>query len=391
MPYYCRVGEIPPKRHTRFERPDGGLYAEELMGSDGFSGASALLYHRRSPSVIVDASAVDDVDAGFAPNVPLLPHHLRTTVLPGGADLVSGRHPLLANDDVRLSVAAATEPSPLYRDAVGDQLVYLRTGAARLETSFGVLDCVAGDHVLIPASTTHRWLPSGGDAVHALVVEGRHHIGPPARYRSATGQLLEQSPYCERDLQAPTAPLVVDDDGPVDVLVRHRGGLTRHRHAHHPFDVVGWDGCLPPYRFNVADFEPLTGRIHQPPPIHQTFAGPGFVVCAFVPRKLDYHPLSIPAPYHHANVDSDEVLYYCDGDFTSRRGSGIGAGSISLHPAGFVHGPQPGSVEASLGREATTELAIMVDTFAPLQLSAAARSCEDPAYAWSWAAAPPSS
>jgi homogentisate 1,2-dioxygenase len=289
---------------------------------------------------------------------------------------------LLGNADVRLSVAAATDASPLYRDAVGDQLVFLRTGAARLETSFGALDCVAGDHVVIPTSTTHRWLPTGPDVVHALVVEARSHIGPPPRYRSATGQLLEQSPYCERDLHGPSEPLVVDDAGPTDVLVRHRGGLTRHRLAHHPFDVVGWDGYLHPYRFAVADFEPITGRIHQPPPVHQTFAGSGFVVCAFVPRKLDYHPRSIPAPYHHANVDSDEVLYYCDGDFTSRKGSGIGPGSISLHPAGFVHGPQPGSVGASIGAEATTELAIMI---APLELSDHARRCDDPSYAWSWA------
>ncbi|MCU1351005.1 MAG: homogentisate 1,2-dioxygenase [Acidimicrobiales bacterium] len=386
MAYYRRVGDVPPKRHTRFDRPEGGLYAEELMGSDGFSGASALLYHRRSPSALVAADAVVTEDPGFATNDPLLPYHLRTTELEPGGDLVTGRRPLLGNPDVRLSVAAATAPSPLFRDAVGDELVYLRSGSARLETTFGALDCGPGDHVLIPTSTTHRWVPTSDGPVHALVIESRSHIGPPARYRAPTGQLLEHSPYCERDLHAPTEPLLVDDDGPVDVLVRHQAGLTRHRLAHHPFDVVGWDGYLHPYRFDVADFEPITGRIHQPPPVHQTFAGQGFVVCAFVPRKLDYHPRSIPAPYHHANVDSDEVLYYCDGDFTSRQGSGIAAGSISLHPAGFIHGPQPGSVEASIGVEATTELAIMVDTFRPLELSADARGCDDPSYPWSWSA-----
>ena len=211
-------------------------------------------------------------------------------------------------------------------------------------------------------------------------------MGPPARYLSATGQFLEHSPYCERDLHGPEAPLVAGDGGePVEVLVRQRGGLTLYRYAHHPFDVVGWDGCLYPYRLSIYDFEPVTGRVHQPPPVHQTFAGPHFVVCSFVPRKLDYHPLAVPVPYNHANVDSDEVLYYCEGDFTSRKGAGIAAGSITLHPAGFVHGPQPGSVEAALGAEATDELAVMVDTFRPLGLGDAALACDDADYPWSWA------
>jgi homogentisate 1,2-dioxygenase len=242
--------------------------------------------------------------------------------------------------------------------------------------------------VVVPTGTTHRWIPDlDGDPVATLVVEARGHIGAPARYLSAAGQFLEHSPYCERDLHGPDEPLVVDDepgDG-VEVLVRQRTGLTRYRYAHHPFDVVGWDGCLYPYRLSIHDFEPITGRVHQPPPVHQTFAGPRFVVCSFVPRKLDYHPDAVPTPYNHANVDSDEVLYYCAGDFTSRKGAGIGPGSISLHPGGFTHGPQPGSVEASLGAERTDELAVMVDTFAPLRLAAAARACDDPDYAWTWA------
>ena len=240
--------------------------------------------------------------------------------------------------------------------------------------------------MVIPTGTTHRWLPAGDDAVNALVIEARGHVGAPERYLSPTGQFLEHSPYCERDLHAPDTPLVVEEaDGPVEVLVRQRAGLTRYAYAHHPFDVVGWDGCLYPYRLSIHDFEPVTGRVHQPPPVHQTFAGPRFVVCSFVPRKLDYHPLAVPAPYNHANVDSDEVLYYCDGDFTSRQGSGIGAGSISLHPAGFIHGPQPGSVEASLGQERTDETAVMIDTFRPLLLGEGARACDDESYPWSWA------
>jgi homogentisate 1,2-dioxygenase len=415
MPYYRRVGEVPPKRHTQFRAPDGSLYAEELMGSEGFTSASSLLYHRRPPTALLAAETVADGPGGaggadgpgngstpgLRPNEPLLPRHLRTTDLPAGGDLVGGRRLLLANDDVRLLVAAPTEPSGLYRNATGDEIVYLRTGAARLESSFGTLECRAGDYVVVPTGTTHRWVPESGPAgttsgepVAALVIEAQGHVGPPERYLSRTGQLLEHSPFCERDLYAPDEPLIVDGEGGgegggegVDVLVRQRSGLTRYRYAHHPFDVVGWDGCLYPYRLSIHDFEPVTGRVHQPPPVHQTFAGPRFVVCSFVPRKLDYHPLSVPAPYNHANVDSDEVLYYCEGDFTSRKGAGIGVGSISLHPGGFTHGPQPGSVEASLGAESTDELAVMLDTFAPLSLGADARACEDTEYPWSWARA----
>ncbi|HEX6421429.1 MAG TPA: homogentisate 1,2-dioxygenase [Acidimicrobiales bacterium] len=387
MPYYRRVGEVPPKRHTQFRSPSGDLYAEELMGAEGFSSDSSLLYHRRPPTALVGAEAVPPPADDLRPNEPLLPRHLRTGELDGGGDLVLGRRLLLANDDVRLLVAAPTEPSGLYRNAAGDEVVYVRTGALRLESSFGALECRSGDYVVVPTGTTHRWLPVDGDPVNALVIEAHGHVGPPARYLSPTGQFLEHSPYCERDLHAPDAPLLVEDDpgDGVEVLVRQRNGLTRYRYAHHPFDVVGWDGCLYPYRFSIHDFEPITGRVHQPPPVHQTFAGPRFVVCSFVPRKLDYHPQAVPAPYNHANVDSDEVLFYCEGSYTSRKGAGIAPGSLTLHPGGFTHGPQPGSVEASLGAERTDELAVMVDTFAPLALAPAAHACEDAGYPWTWA------
>jgi homogentisate 1,2-dioxygenase len=385
MTYYRRVGDVPAKRHTQFRTPDGGLYAEELMGEDGFSAISALLYHRHAPTALLAVEDVGDDVLDAKPNRPLLPRHLRTGELPRGDDLVTGRSILLANDDLRIAVASPTEASDLYRNATGDELVYLRNGALRLESSFGALDCRQGDYVVVPTGTTHRWLPVGDDPLDVLVVEARGHIGPPSRYLSARGQFLEHSPYCERDLHGPTEPLLVDDEADgTAVLVRHRGGLTGYRYAHHPFDVVGWDGCLYPYRFSVYDFEPITGRVHQPPPVHQTFAGPNFVVCSFVPRKLDYHPLAVPVPYNHANTDCDEVLYYCEGNFTSRKGAGIGAGSISLHPAGFTHGPQPGSVEAGLGEERTDELAVMIDTFRPLLLGPAAGACEDPGYAFSW-------
>jgi homogentisate 1,2-dioxygenase len=294
-------------------------------------------------------------------------------------------------------MVAATTPSGLYRNAVGDELVYVESGRARLESVFGVLDVAEGDHVVVPTSTTHRWVPdTDAGPLRLLVVAASGHVAPPKRYLSSRGQFLEHAPYCERDLRGPAELLQVEGED-VEVLVRHRGrgpggvDLTRYTYAHHPFDVVGWDGCLYPYAFHVSDFQPITGRVHQPPPVHQTFEGPGFVVCAFVPRLFDYHPLAIPAPYAHANVDSDEVLFYCGGDFMSRKGAGIEQGSITLHPAGFVHGPQPGSVEASIGAERTEELAIMVDTFRPLQLSSAAVSpqVEDRRYPWTWSGRAP--
>lgn len=386
MPYYRAVGEIPRKRHTRFRRPDGGLYAEELMGVEGFSADSALLYHAGRPTAIVAATPYDEAAQPLTANHPLLPRHLRTHKLDtGGADPVTGRQVLLGNDDVRLSYVVADRPSPLYRNAIGDECVYVEAGQARVETVFGALDVASGDYLILPASTTHRWLPAGPDPLRALVVEARGHVGPPKRYLSAKGQFLEHAPYCERDLRGPTSPHVADGQD-VEVLVRHRAGMTRMVYATHPFDVVGWDGCLYPYAFNIADFEPITGRVHQPPPVHQTFEGPNFVICSFCPRKVDYHPEAIPVPYNHANVDSDEVIFYVGGDYEARRGSGIGLGSVSLHPSGFTHGPQPGAVERSLGVECFDELAVMVDTFRPLALGPAGLRCEDAAYAWTWAA-----
>ncbi|MGH3665863.1 MAG: homogentisate 1,2-dioxygenase [Egibacteraceae bacterium] len=400
MPYYRKVGEVPHKRHTQFRQSDGGLFAEELMGVEGFSSDASLLYHRHLPTAITDADAVDREPDSLTPNHPLKPRHLKTHQLKVGGDLVGARQLLMANDDVRLSYVAADATSPLYRNAIGDEVVYLESGAATFESVYGALAVGQGDYVVIPTSTTHRWVVSegeggrpaaaggrgsGGDGpLRAMVIEARGHVGPPRRYLTPRGQFNEFSPYCERDLRGPAEPLQHDDEQ-VEVLVRHRQGLTRYTYAHHPFDVVGWDGCLYPYAFNIADFEPITGRIHQPPPVHQTFEGPNFVVCSFVPRKFDYHPEGIPAPYNHANVDSDEMLFYVGGDFMSRKGAGIELGSISLHPSGFTHGPQPGSVEASIGKDATDELAVMVDTFRPLHFGAAAQACEDREYAWTWA------
>ncbi|HVD29880.1 MAG TPA: cupin domain-containing protein [Mycobacteriales bacterium] len=384
MPYYRQVGELPPKRHTQFRRPDGGLYAEELMGADGFSAESALLYHEHLPTAIVDSRVWEEPAEALTANHPLLPRHLRTSKLDtGSADPVTGRQLLLANDDVRISYAVADRPSPLYRNAVGDECVYVESGSATVETVFGALTARQGDYVLLPTSTTHRWVPTGDGPLRTLAVQAGGHIGAPRRYLSPRGQFLESAPYCERDLRGPTEPLQASGSD-VEVLVRHRAGTSVLTYADHPFDVVGWDGCLYPYTFNVADFEPITGRVHQPPPVHQTFEGPRFVICSFVPRKVDYHPLAVPIPYNHANVDSDEVLFYAGGDYEARRGSGIEQGSISLHPSGFTHGPQPGAVERALGAERFEELAVMVDTFRPLSLAPAGLACEDPGYAWTW-------
>jgi homogentisate 1,2-dioxygenase len=395
MAFYRHVGEVPPKRHTQHRRPDGGLYYEELMGEEGFSSDSALLYHQTIPSAIVGSRAWELPDQSTKPNHPLLPRHLRLhDLFPGeegkSLDIVTGRRLVLGNGDVRISYVVAGEESPLYRNGVGDECVYIEAGTARVETVFGALDAATGDYVILPRATTHRWIPTGNEPIRAYCIEANSHITPPKRYLSKFGQFLEHSPYCERDLRAPSEPLLADGED-VDLYLKHRGpgasGIvgTILTYPKHPFDVVGWDGCLYPYVFNVSDFEPITGRVHQPPPVHQVFEGGNFVICNFVPRKVDYHPLSIPVPYYHSNVDSDEVMFYCGGDYEARKGSGIGQGSISLHPGGYAHGPQPGAYEKSIGVEYFDELAVMVDTFRPLELGEGGVASEDPAYAWTWA------
>jgi homogentisate 1,2-dioxygenase len=399
MPYYRSVGEVPRKRHTQFRQPDGSLYAEELMGQEGFSSDSSLLYHRHMPTAIVDAREYDPPTWSRLPNRPLKPRHLQTHKLDaGGVDAVLGRQHLLANDDVRISYVAADKVSPLYRNAVGDECLYVESGAARVESPFGALGLAAGDYVIIPTSVIHRIVPVGPEPVRLLAIEATGHIGPPKRYLSVRGQFLEHSPYCERDVRGPSEPLLVDETD-VEVYVQHRSRAARpgsgstawtlHTYANHPFDVVGWDGHLYPWAFSIHDFEPITGRVHQPPPVHQTFAGPNFVICSFVPRKVDYHPAAIPVPYNHHNVDSDEMLFYTGGNYEARRGSGIEQGSISLHPSGFTHGPQPGAAERAIGVDFFDELAVMVDTFRPLDLCEPALACEDTAYAWTWSGRSP--
>ncbi|MGH3447555.1 MAG: homogentisate 1,2-dioxygenase, partial [Nocardioidaceae bacterium] len=308
-----------------------------------------------------------------------------------------GRRLVLGNGDVRISYVVAGAPSPLYRNGIGDECLYVERGRARVETIFGSFEVGEGDYVIMPRATTHRWVPVEDEEVlRVYCIEANSHIAPPNRYLSRFGQLLEHSPYCERDLRVPGGPLLAEDIGEdpqarTDVYIKHRGngpsGVvgTTYTYPFHPFDIVGWDGCLYPYVFNVSDFEPITGRVHQPPPVHQVFEGTNFVVCNFVPRKVDYHPLSIPVPYYHSNVDSDEIMFYVDGDYEARKGSGIGKGSISVHPGGHAHGPQTGAYEKSIGVHYFDELAVMVDTFRPLELGEAGTASDDGAYAWSWA------
>lgn len=406
MAHYQVQGYVPPKRHTQHRAEDGTLHFEELMGEEGFSSDSSLLYHRVIPSTITAARVWELTDQSLTSNHPLVPIHMKLHDLFDDAaaaqsDVVTGRRVVLGNGDVRISYVVATRPSPWYRNAIGDECLFVEQGEARVETVFGSFDVAGGDYLVVPRATNHRWLPlaaadaADGKPLAVYAVEANGHISPPQRYLSRYGQLLEDAPYCERDLRLPQGRLLAEDIGAsaneeTDVYIKHRGngpgGVvgTIHTQPHHPLDVVGWDGCLYPYVFNVSDYEPITGRVHQPPPVHQVFEGANFVICNFVPRKVDYHPLAIPVPYYHSNVDSDEVMFYVAGDYEARKGSGIGAGSISLHPGGHAHGPQPGAYEGSIGAQYFDELAVMVDTFRPLDIGEAGRATDDGVYAQSW-------
>jgi homogentisate 1,2-dioxygenase len=390
MPFYHRLGEIPHKRHTQFRRPDGALYPEQVLGTRGFEGVQSIVYHRRAPTAILRAEDRGPIEIALEPPGALRHRHFRTRRLAPGGDFVTGRQPLLHNNDVTLSIVLPDTPMEQqvsgqaqpywYRNGQGDELIFVDQGEGRIESLFGTLPFRRGDYLVIPIGTTYR-LATRGPA-KLLVFEARGSIETPRRYRNEHGQLLEHSPYCERDIRVPQELASHDETGEFMVLVRARDRLTLHTLDHHPLDAIGWDGYLYPWALNIEDFEPITGRIHQPPPVHQTFKGPNFVICSFVPRKFDYHPLAIPAPYNHSNVDSDEVLYYVEGNFMSRKG--IEEGSISLHPNGLPHGPHPGAAEASIGKQGTEELAVMIDTFHPLRVAQAALAIEDAQYAYSW-------
>ena len=382
--FYARLGQVPHKRHTQFRQPNGSLYHEELMGIHGFTGNKSLLYHLRPPTEVIRVEAGKPADPAYAPQGPLRHRLLRTSGLQEGGDAVDGRLPLMGNQDVRVSVARPSRSMDYwYRYAHGDEVLFIHEGTGILQSQFGTLTYGPGDYLVIPTGALWRLLPDQKTPHRILVVETvGGHIEPPGRYINNHGQLLESAPYSERDIRPPSALTPHDEKGEFEVRIKARGQISRCFYRHHPLDVVGWDGYLWPFAFNINDFEPITGRVHQPPPVHQTFDGPGFILCSFVPRLFDYHPQSIPAPYNHSNVDSDEVIYYVDGEFMSRKG--VEAASITLHPNGIPHGPHPGTYEGSIGKKETRELAVMVDTFRPLMLTKEALALEDESYAYSW-------
>ena len=383
--FYVSRGSVPHKRHTQHRGPDGSLYAEELFGVEGFVGRSSLLYHAVPPTRTHRIEAVGPVALEEADDGVHRHRLINTAALPPTGDAITGRVPLFFNADVVMGVvrpAAAMPETTMYRNGEADEMLFVHEGEGQFESVFGSLRYRPGDYLVIPIGTTWRLVPDAGSGQRMLWLECPSEVEPPKRYRNEYGQLLEHAPYSQRDIRVPDQVPARTDAGDYQLLVKARGRLTAYYYATHPFDVVGWDGYLWPYIFNIGDFEPITGRVHQPPPVHQTFQAHNVVVCSFVPRKFDYHPLAIPAPYNHSNINSDEVIYYVAGNFMSRRGVDIS--SFTLHPAGIPHGPHPGTVEASIGREATEELAVMVDTFRPLRLTRQAADLDDDRYPYSW-------
>ena len=382
MPTYHSLGQIPHKRHTQFRRPDGKLYTEQLMGSRGFSGRSSLIYHHNMPTQVRELRKVQDCSTPLAKEQGLRHYHFKTKELKQSGDAVSGRVTLLKNADVSMAIAVPDQKMTYYyRNGQGDDLYFIHEGTGRIQTIFGELKYRPGDYVVIPRGTTYRFEAADGPQRY-LVIEAASSIETPKRYRNEYGQLLEHAPMSERDIRRPEALETFTERGKFEVRIKARDQISAYEFDFHPLDVVGWDGFLYPYIFNIEDFEPITGRIHMPPPTHQCFEGRNFVVCSFVPRMYDYHPLSIPVPYNHSNIDSDEVLYYVNGNFMSRRG--IEVGSFTLHPSGIPHGPHPGATEASLGAKETKELAVMLDTFHPLHVTTDAEAYDDKSYPYSW-------
>jgi homogentisate 1,2-dioxygenase len=381
MPSYVRAGSLPHKRHIQFRRPDGGLYAEELFSTKGFESVYSLLYHLRPPTATLDVQHWNRPSVTLQPNDPLRNRHFKTAQTQIGGDAIESRTPLLGNDDILISVAQADKPMDyFYRNTGGDELLFIHHGSGVIETQFGELAYRDQDYIIIPTGTTYRLSPSSSTRI--LVHESSGSVKIPRKYRNEYGQLEEHAPYYERDFRVPVLKQPVNEQGEYEVRVTNRGRHAIYRVQNHPCDVVGWDGYCYPYAFNLEEFMPITGKLHQPPPAHATFEAPGAAFCAFVPRLFDYHPLAIPVPYNHSSVDCDEVLYYVSGNFMSRRG--VEEGSITLHAAGAPHGPQPGAVEASLGKTSTDEIAVMVDTFKPLHIAQAAVDVEDPMYYRSW-------
>ena len=388
MPPYLRVGSLPRKRHIAHRHEPGfrdeGIAYEEVVTSGGFGRAYSILYHLRPPTRVRKVEAAGTAVVERVAEPALRHHHLRTGSIRPAGDPVSGRVPLLVNDDVMMARCRPVEPqAELYRNALADELVFSHRGRGTLQTMFGPLPFRPFDYVVIPRCTTYRLeFEPGTEEPDLLVIESAGLLGIPARYLNPDGQIRLGAPFSERDLHGPREPVAVDREQDTTILVKDGPRLTRYTMAHHPFDVVGWDGMVYPYTFNADDFEPITGTVHQPPPVHQTFEAPGFVVCTFAPRMLDTHPEAIKVPYAHSNVQADEVLYYVRGRFGSRRG--VEEASITLHPHGIPHGPHPGTIVASRSATRTDELAVMIDTARPLHLTRQALEYDDPSYPYSW-------
>ena len=382
MPVYRQLGEIPSKRHKIFRMPSGQLYAEELVGNMGFVGPSSLLYHVQRPTAVRAVNTLKRIEWRPADPEPLKHRHFRTRQIDKTGDAITERVPLLFNHDVSMEIVRPADPtSSFYRNAQGDEIVFVSEGEGVLESPFGSVIFSAGDYLVIPRGILHRYQFSSEKRT-LLVIESAGYVRTPKRYRNEFGQLTESSPYSERDIRGPQNLETHDESGEFKLIVKKANTLTEMVLAYHPFDVVGWDGFYYPWAINIRNFEPRVGRFHLPPPTHQTLEGDGFVVCSFCPRPYDFDPEAVPAPYSHSNVMSDEVLYYANSEFMSRKG--IEYGSITLHPDGLAHGPQPGRTEASLGQKETNELAVMVDTFRGLHVSREATEIEDSNYYLSW-------
>lgn len=384
MPYYHKLGEIPHKRHTQFRKPDGSLYSEQLFSTEGFSNDYSLLYHINPPTQIIKTEKPVDAAPQIAEEKMLSHRSFEGFKIKPAKDFLESRVPVLINNDVHIVLAAPKESLTdyFYKNADADEMLFVHEGSGILKTMYGEITFGYGDYLVIPRGTIYQ-IHFNEENNRLFIVESFSPIRFPKKYLSKYGQLLEHSPYCERDIRAPQNLVTHDEKGDFKVRTKKKGVLYNIHYASHPFDVVGWDGCCYPFAFSIHDFEPITGRVHQPPPVHQTFEANNFVVCSFVPRLFDYHPQSIPAPYNHSNIDSDELLYYVDGDFMSRKN--VTRGMITLHPAGIPHGPHPGAVEKSIGAKETKELAVMVDTFHPLMLTKQALEIENGDYVMSWA------
>jgi len=383
MPIYHKLGSIPPKRHTVFNKPNGDLYYEQLFGTVGFDGMASLSYHHHRPTMVKEIGKTIDVKPKIAVAENIHSRKLISFDVAPNSDYLESRTPLLVNSDVIISVAAPSQSltSYFYKNADADEVLFIHKGSGTLRTMFGNICFEYGDYLIIPRGIIYQ-INFDSSENKILITESSSPIYTPKRYRNWFGQLLEHSPFCERDYKLPENLETHDEIGDFTIKIKKQGKLHEVIYSSHPFDIVGWDGYNYPYGFSIHNFEPITGRVHQPPPVHQTFESKGFVMCSFVPRLYDYHPQAIPAPYNHSNIDSDEVLYYVDGDFMSR--NDIEQGHVSLHPGGIPHGPHPGTYEKSIGQKETLELAVMIDTFKPLQITEEALKIEDKKYYKSW-------